>query len=120
MSKDTDDLPEAASQAFLKHLEGTGFFNQITDLEKSLKSIVNEIQTFNETSNQRQQESENLAAHILAVESLLSVVLQKVDVKEQELVEEIHRQSKALTGEPATNPTVEAIALDLLRKARGN
>ena len=114
----SDNNADNPTQDFIQHLEGTGFFDQISNLEGSLKSIVGEIESFNETSNQRQEETENLAAHVLAIESLLGVILKKIDVTEEEVIAESKSQATALAGKEAQNPTVEAIASDLLRKAK--
>ncbi len=117
MPTDDNNTPENPTQAFIQHLEGTGFFEQISNLETSLKSIVGEIEGFNVTSNQRQEESENIAAHILAMEAVLAAVLKKLPIEEDDVILEAQRQATALTGKPATNPTVEAIARNLVQKA---
>lgn len=106
------------TEAFIQHLEKTGFFEQISNLETSLKSIVGEIEGFNVTNNQQQNESENIAAHILAMEAVLAAILRKHPVDEEDVVLEAQRQATALTGKPATNPTVEAIARNLVQKAK--
>ena len=40
MSGEEERNPSDTSQVFLKHLEGTGFFQQIKDLEKNLRAIA--------------------------------------------------------------------------------
>lgn len=118
MASDNDNSATPANQAFIQHLESTGFFQQIGSLEGSLKSIVSEIEAFNSVSNKRQEESENIAAHILAMESILTALLKKYPIEEQNLKDEVDRQAAALTGDSKPNPTVEAIAMDLLRKSQ--
>lgn len=120
MSSDEDRQAETANQAFIQHLEETGFFKQITNLEGSLRQIVSEIEAFSEASNKRQTESENIAAHILAMESILSALLKKHPIAEQDLMNELHAQATALSETGSPNPTVEAIALDLLKKSQAN
>ncbi len=118
MSSDDAHIAQTANQAFIKHLEETGFFNQFANLEGSLKQIVNEIEAFSLVSNKRQTESENIAAHILAMESILSTLLKKHPITEQELMQEVNAQAAALSENGTPNPTVEAIALDLLKKSQ--
>ena len=118
MTSDHDELAANAGQDFLKQLTDTGFFDQISNLETSLKSIVVEIDSFSATNNQRQEESENIAAHILAIESVLTTLMKKYPLEETDLVEEVRRQADPLSAGSAPNPTVEAIAVDLLRKSQ--
>lgn len=117
---DNSNSVTSEHQAFIEHLESTGFFQQIGNLESSLKSIVGEIEAFSLTSNKRQEESENIAAHILAMEAILTGILKKYPLEEQNLADEIDRQAAALTGDGKPNPTVEAIAMDLLRKSQSS
>jgi len=118
MASESDNIPANSNQAFINHLEDTGFFRQISNLETALKSIVDELQVFSVTSNKRQQESENIAAHILAMESILTAIMKKHPIEETDLAQEINRQAATLAGDKKPNPTVEAIAMDLLRKSK--
>lgn len=118
MISDNDNSAGDPTKLFLQHLENTGFFKQVTHLEASLKSIVDEIESFSAVTEQRQEESENVAAHILAIEAVLTTVMKKYPITEPELLSEIHGQAMALTGKTESNPTVEAVAIDLLRKSR--
>ena len=110
MTSDIDDQASIATQAFFQQLEKSGFFDQISTLETALTSIVKDIQSFSEDANKRQQESENMAAHILATEAIISALLKKIPVEDQDLITEIERQ--------AINPTVETIARNLIQKSR--
>ena len=60
--------PEGANahQVFLDLLEESGFFQQINNLEESLKAIAGELQSFGENAKERLEETENLSAHVLA------------------------------------------------------
>ena len=66
MSGDESSDLGTASQAFLEHLEKTGFFQQINELEKNLKSIADDIKILGDATIQRMQETESLVAHVLA------------------------------------------------------
>ena len=71
-----DGQPSAdASQAFLQHLDKSGFFEQIGDLEGNLKTIAGDLKVLGEATVQRLHETESLVAHVLAVEAVLQVVL---------------------------------------------
>lgn len=118
MSSENNNEVRDPTAAFIEHLERTGFFEQITHLETSLKSIVGEMEAFGESTNQRQGESENIAAHILAMEAVITTVMKKYPIEESDLLTEIQRQAAALTADAVANPTVEAIAINMLRKSR--
>ncbi len=106
-------------RVFLEMLENSGFFQQINALEKSLKIIAGELKSFGENVNERAAESDNLAAHVLAIESLLAVMLKAYPISADELDGEIKDRTAALSGNPDGSPTVRALALDILEKSKG-
>lgn len=104
------------SQAFLKHLEDTGFFKQIKELEGNLTSISHELKNFGKAASQRMEETENLAAHILAVEAVLAVVLRKMDIDPEEVRAEVKDRTSAMSGNPDGSAAVHHIANDLIKR----
>ena len=104
-----EPAPEGAKahQVFLDLLEESGFFQQINNLEESLKAITAELQSFGENAKERMEEIENLSAHVLACESILAVMLKKYPIDAGDLKAEIKDRS----------PTVQALALNLVEKA---
>ncbi len=106
-----------AGQSFLKQLEDTGFFEQVAQLEDSLKRISDDIARLGAGANQRLEETENLAAHVLALESVLKVMLEQYPVD----ADKVRAAVIQATGDPETNPegslTVRAIAESLLPTA---
>ena len=117
-----DQGPEPAAgdthQVFLEMLENSGFFQQINALEESLKIIAGELKSFGENVNERTAESENLAAHVLACESILAVMLKATPIDEEDLKAEIKDRTESLTGGDDGSPIVHALALDLLEKSK--
>ncbi len=105
-------------QVFLDMLENSGFFQQINALEKSLKIIAGELKSFGENVNERAAESENLAAHVLACESILAAMLKATPIDEEDLKAEIKDHAAALTGNEDASPMVQALALDILEKSQ--
>ena len=119
MSDTNGNDAAAASQAFVKHLEETGFFGQIKDLESNLMRIAGELQNFGEAAQTRMEESENLAAHILAIESVLSVLLKVAKVDSADVRAEVKDRTAAISGVEDGSPAVHAIAEDMLKRATG-
>ena len=119
----TDEKPETEAeggqQAFLDLLEDSGFFQQIHSLEENLRVIADEMKAFGEKAANRMEETENLSAHVLAIESLLAVMLKAYPISADELDAEIKDRTAALSGNPEGSPTVRALALDILEKSKG-
>ena len=115
-----EPAPEGAKahQVFLDLLEESGFFQQINNLEESLKAITAELQSFGENAKERMEETENLSAHVLACESILTVMLRKYPIDAEDLKTEIKDRTAVLSGNEDGSPTLQALALDLLEKAK--
>jgi len=107
----------AAHRQFLELLEQTGFFQQIHSLEANLKSVAGELQSFGGNVAQRLEETENLAAHVLAIESILAVMLKAYPILADDLMAEVKDRTAALSGNADGSPTVRALAADILAKA---
>lgn len=73
------------SQDFLLRLEKSGFFKQIKDLEANLKTISADLKILGETTAKRLEETESLAAHVLAIESILAVMIKNSPINDEEL-----------------------------------
>ncbi|NQU59716.1 MAG: hypothetical protein HQ512_01165 [Rhodospirillales bacterium] len=110
--------PDQGHQVFIDLLEESGFFKQIHNLEENLKVIAEELKSFGENARDRMAETENLAAHVLALESILSVMLKTYPISADDLKAEIKDRTAALTGQEDGSPTVQALALDLLDKTK--
>ena len=109
--------PGDAHQVFLDFLEESGFFQQINTLEESLQTIAVELKTFGENANERRTESESLAAHVLACESIIAVMLKSYPVSAADLKAEIKDRTVAMSSNEDGSPTVHALAMDLLEKS---
>ena len=76
MAEDDDrDGSDETAQEVIQQLQTTGFFEQIRDLDANIKRIVGDLETLGTLATQRLEETENLAAHLLAVEAILAVIL---------------------------------------------
>lgn len=115
-SKKSGDTAQTA-EAFHQQLEESGFFDQLHSVERSLDLIAEDLTALGSTATRRLEEIENLAAHMLAVEAILDVLLDSVTVD----AEAVHARVRRATADPQVapegNPTVLAIVDDLL--ARG-
>lgn len=105
------------SDAIIRELESSGFFQQIGDLEKNLKAIAGDLQSLGKTATQRLEETESLAAHVLAVEAILAVILKTLPVDADAVRREVSRNTKALTGGDKGSTTVQLVVDSILAPA---
>ncbi|MDH5490073.1 MAG: hypothetical protein OEX17_09125, partial [Rhodospirillaceae bacterium] len=80
----------------------------------SLAGIANELSDVGARVNNRNEEVETLAAHIMAIEAVLAVILRKVQLDPQEVKAEVASRSEAFSGHPEGSPTVQAVAQDIV------
>ncbi len=127
MSDKKDEKPDSKNQdgtrkedqVFLDRLEDAGFFQQINLLQESLNVITDELKSFGEGTIKRMEETENLATHVLAIESILSVMLKTYPISADELDAEIRDRTAATSGNAEGSSMVQALAQSILEKGKG-
>ncbi len=127
MSDKKDEKPDSKNQdgarkenqVLLDLLENAGFFQQINVLQESLNVITGELKSFGEGTIKRMEETENLATHVLAIESILSVMLKTYPISADELDAEIRDRTAATSGNAEGSSTVQALAQSILEKGKG-
>lgn len=100
--------------AFIKELEDTGFFDQVGTLQTALSQLSTDIATIGEQATQRLDEVESIAAHVMAIESVLAVLLKSHPVDVETLKAEVVERTRAFSAGPDGSPTVQAVALDII------
>lgn len=118
MSGDESGDLGTASQAFLEHLEKTGFFQQINELENNLKRIADDLKILGEATIQRMQETESLVAHVLAIESVLTVMMRSNPVDAAAVADVVKEKTSEASGDAEGSPKVRAVVEDLLSKTQ--
>ncbi len=119
MAEDSEEELAGASRAFLQHLEKAGFFSQIKDLEGNLQSIAGALKALSDTTVERVQETENLVAHVLAIEAILTVMLRTSPVNSEAVSALIKETTTTSSDNGKGNPKVLAIAEGILSDAGG-
>lgn len=99
---------------FLKQLQDTGFFDQVGTLQSSLSHLSEDIAAIGDQASQRLDEMESLAAHVMAIEAVLAVMMKKLPVDGEELKAMVIERTAVLTGDESGSPTVQAVAADLI------
>lgn len=99
---------------FIKTLEQSDFFNQMSNLKESLAGFAGELSTVGESVNSRAAEVETIAAHVMAIEAVLAVMLKSIPLDPDAVKAEVISRSQALSGSPEGSPTVQAVARDII------
>jgi len=115
MSEESDNKADA-SQMFMESLKESGFFTQIGELESNLKTIAKDLTSLGEIAGRRLEETESLAAHVLAIESALRVLIRKHPIDAEDVRAEIIEKTAALTGNEDGSPVVLSIVDELFTK----
>lgn len=102
----------------IQQLKDSGFLEQIQNLESTLKTLANDLQGLGTVATQRLEETESLAAHVLAMETLMAMVLKSVHIDEAALREEVKTRTAHLSGEADGSQAVLAIIEDILTRSR--
>ena len=98
--KPIDNSTVVASSVFIQTLEQSGFFTQISNLESNLQNIAGDLVAIGDAASKRIDETESLAAHIIAIKAVLKVVLRTHQVD----VEQVHAEVTQMTSESSGNP----------------
>ena len=108
---------DSASAAFLKDLQDSGFFEQVKDLQGNISRIATDLKDLGERATERLEETESLAAHVLAVEAVLTAMLRAMPVDRDEVRAFIQEEVSSMTGGNSANTLVQSVADSLIDKS---
>lgn len=95
-----------------------GFLRQMGELQGSLEKVAGGMEVLGSSAERQGRDTENLAAHILAIESVLTVILQQIPVNIAEVRQEAERRAQnAVNTQPGTRNLVSSLAEDIVRRA---
>ena len=100
---------------FVEQLQQTGFFEQVTSLQSTLSKLSDDIADIGGQANQRLDEMESIAAHVMAIEAVLSVMLKTHPVDMADVQAEVAHRTSAISGDDGGSPTVQAVAQDIVQ-----
>lgn len=99
---------------FFENLQDSGFFAQMESLQSTLGTLSEDIATIGDQATQRMDEMESIAAHVMAIESVLAVLLKSHPIDADVLKDEVRKRTSAVTGDADGSPTVQAVAMDII------
>jgi hypothetical protein len=118
MSDNGEDVPTDVSQVFIQQLEQSGFFHQIQELEGTLGRVAGDLKVLGESTVRSLQETESLIAHVLALESVVTVLLKETPLDAEAVKAEIRSRTGAATDDKTGNPQVLAVADAILARSK--
>ena len=111
----TDDVAlAAAAEAFVRQLEQTGVFADLKTVESRLAELTAGLAEVGDAAASRARDADNLAAHVLALEALVAVLLRHVPLDGREIDEQIARQAGAVAEDAESLALVRAIARQIV------
>ena len=90
---------------------------QLELLQSSLSKVAEGMSALGDNAIRQGKDSENIAAHLLAVETVLTVVLRQIPVDIAEVRAEAERRSQGNGDEGEVNPLVMRLAEDLIKRS---
>lgn len=99
---------------FIQKLQATGFFDQVGFLQDSLRTMSEDIAAIGDRATQRLGEVESLAAHVIALEAVLQVMLETHPVDAEAVKAKVAERTREVTDDPNGSPTVQAMAQDII------
>lgn len=118
MTEQRGDVDVQDMQKILDEIGLTEFMTQINGLQESLSRVAEGMQALGENAVKQVRDTENLAAHVLAIESVLTVVLRQIPVDPAEVREEAMRRTQGIDHNPADGtPVVVQLVEDILKRA---
>ncbi len=117
MSDDSGKLDTAAARA-MQDMGLNGFLEQVGQLQESLSKVANGMNALGESAVRQSENSENLAAHIIAIESVLAVMLRHIPLDINDVRAEADHRTENINPGGAGGPSVvRQLAEDIVKKA---
>lgn len=115
MSNAIGPVDPAALEQLIRELGLGTFVEQMGHLQDSLGKVAQGMEHLGESAMRQSQDTENLAAHILAIEAVLSVVLRHIPIDRNEMRREAERRTRHMDkGDAGTPSVVVRLAEDLV------
>lgn len=95
-----------------------GFVRHMGELQNSLEKVADGIDVLGASAQQQGRDTENLAAHVLAIEAVLTVILRQIPVNIADVRKEAERRARHAGNAGSDTPNlVSSLAEDIVRRA---
>ena len=118
MTENGQDIDGATIKRLVDEIGLNQFMDQINSLQGSLGRVAEGMQSLGDSAVKQVRDTENLAAHILAIESVLTVMLRQMPIDPAEVRDEAMRRTQGLGHDPESGPPIVVqLAEDILKRA---
>lgn len=118
MTENGQDIDGATLKRLVDEIGLNEFMDQINGLQGSLGRVAEGMQSLGDSAVKQVRDTENLAAHILAIETVLTVILRQIPVDINEVREEATRRTRSIDAVPGEGPSVVVqLAEDIVSRA---
>lgn len=117
MSDGNPTIDPAVAEQLARQLGLDGFIQQMVQLQESLGKVAQGMGALGESAQRQSQDTENLAAHILAIESVLTVIMRQIPVDIAEVRAEATRRTENMAGAGDGKSVVVQLAEDIVKRA---
>ena len=101
----------------VEQLKATGILDQNRQLLADLEVVSNRLEEYAKTAVSRLRETESIAAHVLAIEALLVVILRQMPISKADLISEVKKLQPKGNSNGQQTSLVESIASDIFEKS---
>lgn len=118
MGNNDEELAVETAARAMRDLGLDGFMEQMGHLQASLDKVGQGMESLGASVARQSTDTENLAAHVLALESLMAVILRQIPVDIAEVRREANRRANtSRTPGDRTNSVVANLAEDIIKRA---
>lgn len=118
MSDQQHPYDSAQAKQMMEDIGLSDFMIQVGSLQESLGRVAEGMKALGESSVKQVRDTENLAAHVLAIESVLTAILRHIPIDPAEVRAEAMRRTGNVDADPdGGTPVVVQLAEDILRRA---
>ena len=106
MADKDSSIDPAVAEAMIRELGLDAFVQQMAQLQGSLGKVAEGMQALGDNAQRQNQDTENLAAHILAIEAVLTVVLRQIPVDVGEVRREAQNRVEGMGAADGRTPSL--------------
>ena len=100
-----------------EQLKATGILDQNRQLLEDLEVVSTRLEQYAQAAVSRLKETESIAAHVLAIEALLVVILRQMPISKADLISEVKEIQPTSDINDQKTSLVESIARDIFEKS---
>ena len=118
MNEQTRESHEHTLKLLIEKLIESGVVDQNQKLIEDIGLMAERLEVYGKAAVLRLKETENIAAHVLAIEALLIAILRQMPISRNDLLAEVQRSENDENGTNSGSSLVMTIAEDILKRSK--